>query len=945
MAIPSYKAFISYKHSQTGRMHAKALESALKDHARPLFQRPVYLFRDEKHMVPHQDLPGTIQQGLNRSEYLIYIAEKAASESTWCRKELNQWLNALDRGQKFIVVHVDDTIAFEPDNKHINWDSTNAIPPINHELELPYYFDLRWGASEADIMAQHKRYESVINEICALFYDCSPADMRKKARQVKRYNRLIINTALITLFLLTIGLTSSGWLALANTQKAHLAENDYQQKKIQADSSRHRLIREQQAALQATSKAKRAKANADSLTEVAFQQKREADYTLSQFETSFSNSLSTKSYTYLDNDSRVALLLLAEAQRYQSTVSYDTLIPYLSLNFPNISSSNEFKKSPNTKDFAFRANWDSHGKINSGPNIWNPEKEDLISFKSNCCLSYSFSDDNRKFIFYTKLNERQNTVKLNIYDLLNSTHQTIDNCYFHEKSGVFSPDGRTLVYIIKEDLGDGFSYTLNIKDYSNDVTQTFSQLSTDLRWAYSPDLNRIAFVQQDSSTINSVRLVVWNLEQQMIEWEDLYLYEENQDEIKTFLFLNDGSEIAYFTKNGKQAELNYKIHSFEHGEILQLPLDKAHHMHLAPLSSNITYISDGDNPTINLWDFTNNTSTRIASLSGIVRGGDRSITTITSWDTLNLRHKPKTTYGEPSPLINHYRFDINSQGNFIAFQTNLDMELGKSDLYIYDVAAKSIIKHFKGITIPINASNAINFSFSTEGTKIIFSEESDDSFLEKLTVFDLLTQKTHVFNNAIKGTYQFFNKNDYLIYGSRKTSREKASTLHIVNFAEDTEQTFELPGRVPSKYEFNKTEDKVALSISRKNKSDLIIWDAQLQDTIQFSNLNWHSYAFNSDWEKIILLKNAGLEASVCYVSNKMEIRKIKHNNPIENYGFLYNDQYLYTTSRDAFDTDDLLKISIILPQNQLLNYYSEYFSGFSPEEQIEFLLLYTPDN
>lgn len=83
-----YKAFISYRHSENGRRHAVALETALKRYAKPTLARPMKIFRDEKHFKPDISLPKLIRDGLENSEYLIFLAEKPSAESPWCGEEL-----------------------------------------------------------------------------------------------------------------------------------------------------------------------------------------------------------------------------------------------------------------------------------------------------------------------------------------------------------------------------------------------------------------------------------------------------------------------------------------------------------------------------------------------------------------------------------------------------------------------------------------------------------------------------------------------------------------------------------------------------------------------------------------------------------------------------------------------------------------------------------------
>jgi len=107
-----FKAFISYRHSENGRRHAVALETALKRYAKPILARPMSIFRDEKHMTPDINLPKLIQDGLAKSEFLIFLAEKPSAESKWCIEELEYWCNPtkLNRIDNLIIVLIQDEI-------------------------------------------------------------------------------------------------------------------------------------------------------------------------------------------------------------------------------------------------------------------------------------------------------------------------------------------------------------------------------------------------------------------------------------------------------------------------------------------------------------------------------------------------------------------------------------------------------------------------------------------------------------------------------------------------------------------------------------------------------------------------------------------------------------------------------------------------------------------
>ena len=153
-----YKAFISYRHSENGRRHAVALETALKRYAKPTLARPMKIFRDEKHMKPDISLPKLIREGLENSEYLIYLAEKASAESQWCNEELEYWCNPqqLNRTDRLIIVLIDDDIVLN-DTRSVNFEKTNALPGLlrPYLTSIPLYLDLRWAKTTTDTDLQN----------------------------------------------------------------------------------------------------------------------------------------------------------------------------------------------------------------------------------------------------------------------------------------------------------------------------------------------------------------------------------------------------------------------------------------------------------------------------------------------------------------------------------------------------------------------------------------------------------------------------------------------------------------------------------------------------------------------------------------------------------------------------------------------------------------------
>lgn len=216
----NYKAFISYRHSENGRRHAIALETALKRYAKPVLTSPMKIFRDEKHMKPDMSLPKLIQDGLKSSEYLIFLAEKASADSPWCSEELEYWCNPrkLNRAQNLIIVLIGDDIILNT-TRSVNFERSTALPPVlrTYLTSIPLYIDLRWATTGTDTDLQHPRYRHEINGLSARLRGVNPEDLNDEEIRVHRRNMRLKNwTLAILLVLLFSALGAAYW---ANKQQ------------------------------------------------------------------------------------------------------------------------------------------------------------------------------------------------------------------------------------------------------------------------------------------------------------------------------------------------------------------------------------------------------------------------------------------------------------------------------------------------------------------------------------------------------------------------------------------------------------------------------------------------------------------------------------------------------------------------------------------------------
>jgi len=225
-----YKAFISYKH-EVSSTHAQKIESALKSYAKPLYQPPIKIFRDEVHLVPGNDLPASIREAMNESEYMLLLASKEAAESQWVQDEIDTWCGDLKRTENLIIVLTKDNIEINNEGQleKIDWDRTNALP-VNlrkYITQMPLYSDLRWAKNEDDFNLNNTDFKNVINRITARFRGIDPNDMLGEEVLQHKRNLRIRNTAIsiltILLLISVIGGVYSFWQRNIAEQQAELS--------------------------------------------------------------------------------------------------------------------------------------------------------------------------------------------------------------------------------------------------------------------------------------------------------------------------------------------------------------------------------------------------------------------------------------------------------------------------------------------------------------------------------------------------------------------------------------------------------------------------------------------------------------------------------------------------------------------------------------------------
>jgi formylglycine-generating enzyme required for sulfatase activity len=148
-------------------------------------------------MKPDISLPRLIREGLDNSEYLIFLAERSSAGSPWCCEELAYWCGELQRSERLIIVLVDDEI-ISNGTERINFELSTALPRLleTYITTIPLYTDFRWAKTAEDTNLQNTRYRHEINALSARLRGVSPEDLNDEEIRVFRRNIRLRNGAI-----------------------------------------------------------------------------------------------------------------------------------------------------------------------------------------------------------------------------------------------------------------------------------------------------------------------------------------------------------------------------------------------------------------------------------------------------------------------------------------------------------------------------------------------------------------------------------------------------------------------------------------------------------------------------------------------------------------------------------------------------------------------------
>ncbi len=288
--VYKYQAFISYKRDPDLKI-AEALQSALHRIGRPWYKPyAVRVFRDKTDVELSHKLWGTIQQGLEQSEYLILLASPQATQSHWVQKEIEWWVNNRSLEKLLIILTNGEIVWGEQD---YDWQQTTSLPQLlnGKYTEVPSWLDLSWARTSEDLSLRQPQFKEAAAILSARLQGKEKADVISEDVKQYRRTRKLAWSAVTVLFLLTIMAASTAVFAFQQQklaiQQRDLAEvrrveaeraNEAERKATQVAEDRRKVAESAtEAEKKATEKAEERRKEAAQQAKIAEQQKQEAE--------------------------------------------------------------------------------------------------------------------------------------------------------------------------------------------------------------------------------------------------------------------------------------------------------------------------------------------------------------------------------------------------------------------------------------------------------------------------------------------------------------------------------------------------------------------------------------------------------------------------------------------------------------------------------------------
>ena len=215
----TYAAFISYSH-ESDKLLAPRVQAGLHKLAKPLYKlRAIRVFLDDTDLTVTPTGWADIQVALTNSNYFILLASKDAENSEGVNKEVDYWINTLQRQTKPLIVLTDGKIIWDKQHKDFDWKQTNALPKILSKqfTEEPFWADLTWAHNEQDLSLSNPEFLKIIAKISEPIRGLDANKLISEDHRQHKRTKQITYFTIVVLLILLIAVSGIAWYA--NTQK------------------------------------------------------------------------------------------------------------------------------------------------------------------------------------------------------------------------------------------------------------------------------------------------------------------------------------------------------------------------------------------------------------------------------------------------------------------------------------------------------------------------------------------------------------------------------------------------------------------------------------------------------------------------------------------------------------------------------------------------------
>lgn len=198
-----YKAFISYRHIPRDMAAAKALHTQIERYTVPAGRKDTAshsrkkwkVFRDEEELRVTNDLPQSIHDALDSSEYLIVICSPESMDSLWVPREIAHFLRNHDQEHILTVVTAGDPGQMLPDLLV----RVSAEGYDTSRMNEPLYMDIRADNSRSMKRLLKERFL----KLAATLHGCAYDDLVMR-EQRRRRTQFLQRLAIVVCFFASI---------------------------------------------------------------------------------------------------------------------------------------------------------------------------------------------------------------------------------------------------------------------------------------------------------------------------------------------------------------------------------------------------------------------------------------------------------------------------------------------------------------------------------------------------------------------------------------------------------------------------------------------------------------------------------------------------------------------------------------------------------------------